>query len=157
MTIEKAVKGQYIGDFLYSSDSYFKEGAKKYYGKFLPARYAVEVMNTFNNRTDGKVVLKLTAPNALLVKKSNAPDTWENKIIESIFKKADYEKGTPYSEVVVVKSKKAFRQIIPEYYNKKCMGCHGGASGQDGINIHKDDVVGHKGDLEGVISVIIFE
>lgn len=157
MTIQKAVKGQFVGDFLYSPDSYFKEGAKKYDGKFLPARYAVEVMNTFTAKTNGKIVLKLTAPNGLLVKKSNAPDSWENKVIEKIFKKSDYEKGTPYSEVVVVKGKKAFRQIIPEYYNKKCMGCHGGASGEDGINIHQKDIVGNKGDLGGAISVMIFE
>ncbi|OUR99839.1 hypothetical protein A9Q84_02080 [Halobacteriovorax marinus] len=157
MTIEKAVKGQFDGDFLYSPDTYFKEGAKKYDGKFLPARFAVEVMNTFSARNNGKIVLKLTAPSALLVKKSNAPDDWENRVIETIFKRADYEKGTPFSEVVLVKGKKAFRQIIPEYYNKKCMGCHGGEANQDGINIHQKDVVGTKGQLGGAISVMIFE
>jgi len=138
---------------MYSGDGYYQPGTKKFDYKFLPARYAVEVMANFSNRTGGKVKLKLTAPTNLLVKKSNIADDWEAKVIE-IFKKDGYEKGSPYSEVVEQGGQKVYRQLLPEYYNKSCMGCHGKTGGPE---IHNDKPVGKKGQLGGAISVSIHQ
>ncbi len=155
--IKKAVNGGFKESFMYSSDQYFKEGAKKYDAKFLPARYATEVMKEFSSRTGGKILLKLTAPQNLLVKKSNAPDGFEAKVIDTIFSKAGYEKGAPYSEDTKYNGEAAYRQVIPEYYKKGCIGCHGSAAGQDGANIHQSGIGASKGDLGGAISIIILK
>jgi len=155
--IKKAVTGGYSKKFMYSSDAYFKEGSKKYDDKFLPARYATEVMKEFSSRTGGRILLKLTAPQKVLVKKSNAPDGFEAKVIETIFSKAGYEKGAPYSEMTKFEGKEAYRQLIPEYYKKGCIGCHGSKAGQDGPNIHQSGIGSSIGDLGGAISIIILK
>ncbi|OUR95437.1 hypothetical protein A9Q84_16520 [Halobacteriovorax marinus] len=153
--IIKAVKGQYEGVFKYSPATHFKKGVNVYDNKFLPARYAVEVMKEFNARTEGKALLKLTAPDKLLVKRSNAPDEWEKKILNSIFSKAGYERGSPFSEVTTYKGQKAFRQLLPEYYKKGCIGCHGAEAGQNGPNIHQSGKGYPLKTLGGGISIII--
>jgi hypothetical protein len=155
--IGKAVDGGYSKQFMYTSDAYYKPGAKKYDDKFLPARYATEVMNEFSKRTGGRILLKLTAPKKYLVKKSNEPDAFENKVMESIFSKSGYEKGAPYTEQTKFNGMDAFRQVIPEYYKKGCIGCHGSAAGQDGANIHMSGVGATKGEIGGAISIVIIK
>ncbi len=151
--ITDAVNGKYKSILVYNVNDYYREGSKKYDGKFLPARYAVEVMRRFSNKTGGRVVLKLTAPTNLLVKKSNAPDDWESSIIGKLQHK-EYERGRSYSETVVRDGVKYFRLILPEYYNKSCLGCHGTVGGP---RIHKERIKGKMGQLGGVISVIVKE
>lgn len=122
----------------------------KFANKFLPARFAKEVADEFGTLTGGKAIIKLTAPDELIVNPSNTPDIWESRIINSKFKATDWVKGKTYSENSTVNGKEAFRLMLPEYYGANCMGCHGGDAGKA---IHKGKVAGKLGDLGGAISV----
>lgn len=153
--ILKAVNGEYENKFMYSSNEYFQKGSSKYDNKFLPARYAVEVMSVFSSKTNGKILLKLTAPDDVLVKKSNAADDWERNVIQTVFANTGYERGTPFSEMTTYKGSSAYRQLLPEYYKKGCIGCHGSEPGQDGPNIHQSGLGSKLKALGGAISIII--
>lgn len=120
----------------------------KYAHKFLPARFAREAGLKLKELTNGKVILKLTTSNALLVNPANKADSWENNVIESKFLSKDW----PKDAVVTEKTGEGFRLILPEYYQSGCLGCHGG---EEGKSIHAQPVAGNLGDFGGAISVIL--
>ena len=123
---------------------------------FLPAIFARQVANKFNNKMSGKMKIKLTAPKAYVRNRANRPDKWEHNIIETMFKKADYQKGKPFSEMAKVKGKSAYRFILPEYYGPSCLSCHGGPKGERDITGGKKDG-GVLNELGGAISLVIFQ
>ncbi|MCJ8273951.1 MAG: DUF3365 domain-containing protein [Psychrosphaera sp.] len=96
---------------------------------FLPAIFARQVANKFTSLMSGKMKIKLTAPKKYVRNRANRPDKWEANIIESLFKKTDYVKGKAFSENTKYKGKDVFRFILPEYYGKSCLSCHGKPKG----------------------------
>ena len=123
---------------------------------FLPAIFARQLANKFNNKMSGKMKIKLTAPKKYVRNRANRPDKWEHNVIENMFKKADYQKGIAFSEQSNVKGKDAFRFILPEYYGKSCLKCHGEPKGERDISGGKKEG-GVLGELGGAISLIIYQ
>ncbi|AQS36975.1 Protein of unknown function (DUF3365) [Shewanella psychrophila] len=123
---------------------------------FLPAIFARQVANKFSSSMAGKMKIKLTAPKSYVRNRANRPDKWENNVIETLFKSADYTKGASFSEDSKVKGKDAFRFILPEYYGKSCLGCHGMPKGERDITGGKKEG-GVLGELGGAISLVIYQ
>lgn len=123
---------------------------------FLPAIFARQVADEFSKKMAGKMKIKLTAPKSYVRNRANRPDKWESNVIETKFKSADYKKGTPFYEESSVKGKQAFRFILPEYYGKSCLGCHGMPKGERDITGGKKEG-GTLGELGGAISLVIYQ
>ena len=123
---------------------------------FLPAIFAYQVAQSFNKKVNNLAYLKLTAPQELIRLPSNAPDEWENKIIKSKFQSSDWKKGSFVSEEAELNGKKAFRLMIPEYYDASCLqACHGvSETATDGSG--KKRPASKLGDLGGAISAAIY-
>ena len=64
---------------------------------FLPAIFARQVAESFSQKMKGKMFIKLTAPKNYVRNRSNRPDSWEHKAIESKFKSSGWEKGKTFS------------------------------------------------------------
>lgn len=123
---------------------------------FLPAVFAGRVAKQFSATMAGTFSIKLTAPKAYVRNRANRPDEWEDKVIETMFKKPGYEKGKAYAEATEVKGRKAFRYILPEYYGASCLACHGEPKGETDISGGKKE--GAKLDeLGGAISLIAYQ
>jgi hypothetical protein len=122
---------------------------------FLPAVFARLVADSFNRLMKGRAYIKLTAPRNYIRNRSNRPDKWEHNVIENMFRRADYEKDKPFYEEARHRGKSAFRLIIPEYYKKTCLGCHGEPRGERDITGGKKEG-GKLGELGGAISFAIY-
>lgn len=123
---------------------------------FLPAVMGGRVAKNFSAAMAGKFSIKLTAPKAYVRNRANRPDEWEDKVIETMFKKAGYEKGKAYAEMTDVKGKPVYRYILPEYYGASCLACHGEPKGETDISGGKKE--GAKLDeLGGAISLIVYQ
>ncbi|MCJ8343988.1 DUF3365 domain-containing protein [bacterium] len=125
----------------------------KWDGKFLPARWAAIAATNFEKLTEGKVIIKLTTSNQLLVNKSNAPDAWESKVIDG--KLLHTSKKRP-GDSQFKDEKTQFRFLLPEYYKPGCIGCHGTTKkSQEGYAIHPSRIQRKVFDFAGAISVRI--
>ncbi|MET1079494.1 MAG: DUF3365 domain-containing protein [Pseudomonas sp.] len=123
---------------------------------FLPAVFGGRVASSFSTSMAGTFSIKLTAPKAYVRSRANRPDEWESQVIETMFKRADYEKGKAYAEAVPVKGRAAYRYILPEYYGPSCLGCHGEPKGEVDVTGGKKE--GAKlNELGGAVSLIIYQ
>ncbi len=122
---------------------------------FLPAVFARLVADSFNRLMKGRAYIKLTAPRQYIRNRSNRPDKWEHNVIENAFKSASYTKDKPFMEEARHRGRSAFRLMIPEYYNKTCLGCHGEPRGERDITGGKKEG-GKLGELGGAISFAIY-
>lgn len=142
-----------IQETMKKAQSLINQKGKGFKG-FIPAVYGKQVAEKFNRIMAGKAFIKLTAPKNYLRNRAQSPDEWENNIIENKFKKAGYEKDSPFIESVVNNGRPAFRILIPEYYSHSCLLCHGEPQGDLDITGAKKE--GAKlGDLGGAISFLI--
>jgi len=123
---------------------------------FLPAVFARLVTQKFKASSAGVATLKLTAPKEWVRNRANRPDKWEHNVIEKTFKSPDHPRNKHVTEATKVKGKDAFRLILPEYYKKSCLGCHGEPKGELDITGGKKEG-GKLGQLGGAISVVIFK
>lgn len=122
---------------------------------FLPAVFARLVADSYNRLMKGRAYIKLTAPRQYIRNRSNRPDKWEHNVIENQFRKADYTRDKPFEENARHRGRSAFRLIIPEYYDKTCLPCHGEPKGERDITGGKKEG-GKLGDLGGAISFAIY-
>lgn len=122
---------------------------------FLPAIFAKQMGDGFNKNISGKAHIKLTAPKNYVRNRANRPDKWEANVIETMFKSAGYEKNKVHTENAKHKGKDAFRLILPEYYKKACLNCHGEPKGEKDITGGKKEG-GKLGELGGAISFVIY-
>ncbi|MGR8999522.1 MAG: bestrophin-like domain [Gammaproteobacteria bacterium] len=126
------------------------------YKSFPPAIFTDQVAQSFNKKVSNLAYLKFTAPQELIRLKSNRPDKWEDKIIESRFQSPTWKKGELVAEVAELNGKKAFRLMIPKYYDSSCLeACHGG-SNETSNSTKKKTPVSKVGDLGGAISAAIY-
>lgn len=123
---------------------------------FLPAIFAKAVADEFRKRKGKVADIKLTAPKAYVRNRANRPDKWEHRIIEQRFKAAGHPKGQHVAELTPKKGRNAFRLILPEYYKKSCLACHGEPKGSRDITGGKREG-GKEGELGGAISVTIYK
>jgi hypothetical protein len=126
---------------------------------FLPAVFAYRVAEGFNRKM-GELgyklgYLKLTAPAELVRHQPNLPDAWEDQAIKSKFQSAEWKKGEFVEQEAQLNGKKAYRVLIPEYYETSCLACHGEPRGSTDSTGGKREG-GKLGDLGGAISGAIY-
>lgn len=122
---------------------------------FLPDIFAVDVADRFRAKAGSSASLKVTAPRKVLRNRANAPDKWEDGVIEKTLASKEHTKGKHVTAEMFESGKQTFRLVLPEYYRKSCLQCHGGPKGSYDITGRKKEGA-DLGDLGGVISVSIF-
>jgi hypothetical protein len=122
---------------------------------FLPAVFAYRVAEGFTRKVAELGYLKLTAPAELVRHQPNLPDAWENQTIKSKFQSAGWKKDEFVEQEAPLNGKKAYRVLIPEYYETSCLACHGEPRGSIDITGGKREG-GKLGDLGGAISGAIY-
>jgi hypothetical protein len=143
-----------IKDVMNNAQALINEKGKGLKG-FLPAIFAKQMGDGFNKNIGGKAYIKLTAPKSYVRNRANRPDKWEADVIENKFKSASYEKNKVFTADAKHKGKGAFRLILPEYYKKACLNCHGEPKGEKDITGGKKEG-GKLGELGGAISFVIY-
>lgn len=143
-----------INEVMKNAQPLINERGRDYKG-FLPAVFARLVADRFNRLMKKRAFIKLTAPNKYIRNRSNQPDRWESSVIENKFKKTKSGGQNPFVEETLHRSRPAFRLIIPEYYNKTCLSCHGGNRNERDITGARKEG-GKLGELGGAISFVIY-
>jgi hypothetical protein len=123
---------------------------------FIPAVFARLVNERFDTLMGGEAVMKVTAPKGLVRNRKARPDAWEADIIETKLLSPDWPKGEPFMESLDFEGRKAFRFVIPEYYQESCLKCHGQPKGELDITGYPKEG-GEVGALGAVISVTLFQ
>lgn len=134
------------------------QSSNLHHGNFkgvIPAVFTYQVAQRFTGKVGEFAYVKLTAPAELIRHQPNTPDSWENRVIKDKFQSAGWSKGEFVEEVAELNGKKAYRVIIPEYYETSCLACHGEPKGA--LDITGGQKEGGKlGDLGGAISAAIY-
>jgi general secretion pathway protein A len=116
------------------------------YKNFIPATFGSQAAARFSNRSH--VRLKQTTLNPRNPK--NEPDDYESSVLMWL-------SGRPRADAYVSEltdGGQTLRVIMPIYYEKACLACHGGPKGEIDVSGYPKE--GHKeGDLAGAISVAI--
>lgn len=121
---------------------------------FLPAVFGRLVSEAFNSLAENEAVMKITAPPDLVRNIKARPDAWEAEVIKNKLLSPDWPKGQPFSAVVSINGRPAYRFAVPEYYKQSCLACHGTPKGELDITGYPKE--GRKvGDLGGVISITL--
>jgi hypothetical protein len=122
---------------------------------FIPAGFARQVVESFNSKVGNLAYLRLTAPSEVIRNPSNRPDTWEDRMIKSKLQSIGWEMGRFVADEADLGGRRAYRLLIPEYYDTSCLACHGEPKGEmDITNGRKEG--GKLGDLGGAVSVGIY-
>lgn len=128
---------------------------KRGFKGFLPAVFTYRVAERFSQKMGGLAYLKLTAPIELIRRQSNSPDNWEDQMIKVKFQSPSWKKGQFVGEEAELNGRKAYRLLIPEYYDSSCLACHGEPKGAKDISGGIKEG-GKLGELGGAISVAIY-
>ncbi len=123
---------------------------------FIPAVFARLANEEFETLAGTEARLRVTAPDGLVRNRKARPDPWERNIIDGKLQAADWPTGQPYSEMTEYEGRPAFRMLLPEYYGKSCLSCHGEPKGETDLTGYPKEG-GKAGDLGGVISIVIFQ
>lgn len=123
---------------------------------FLPATFARLVNERFRSKAGALAIIKVTGPDELVRNRSARPDRWEREQIETVLLRPDYPKGQHFATTADYRGRSALRVLIPEYYTKSCLACHGEPKGEPDITGYPKEG-GKVGDLGSVISVTIFD
>lgn len=123
--------------------------------QWLPAIFAYQVAERFNQRESEFAYMKLTAPAELVRHAPNTPDAWEDEMIKTKFQSPGWKKGDFVEEEAMLNGRRAYRVMIPEYYEASCLECHGTPKGAIDITGGKKEG-GKLGDLGGAISAGIY-
>jgi hypothetical protein len=123
---------------------------------FIPAVFARLVNERFVAQVGDLAQMKVTAPEYLVRNRKARPDAWESVVISERFGSEGWTKGQPYSELIEVAGRPAFRLLEPEYYAASCLSCHGEPAGETDITGYPKEG-GQEGDLGAAISVVLFK
>lgn len=120
----------------------------KYKG-LIPATFGTETGARFQQWSG--IYLKQTAPEALLRNPKNKPDAFE---ITAMHKLAEpsFPRGSDQILSEVVEDGKSLRALLPLFYGKGCLSCHGGPRGERDVTGYPREGA-QEGDLGGAISV----
>lgn len=122
---------------------------------FIPAVFARLVNEAFARRAKGEAEVKVTGPPDRIRNRKARPDAWETDVIKSKFLAPDWPRDRAYSAAVETGGHPAFRVMVPQYYDKTCLTCHGTPKGEVDITGYPKE--GAKlGELGGVISIILY-
>ncbi len=119
------------------------------YKGLIPATFGTETATRFHTRSG--VYLKQTAPQLFVRNPKNAPDSYET---EAFVRLATLPPGSK-SDLVqseIVDQGQNVRVMLPLYYGKACLSCHGEPKGQRDISGYLREGA-KEGELGGAISV----
>jgi hypothetical protein len=121
------------------------------YKGLIPATFGTETATRFNAWSG--MYMKQIAPVRLLRNPRNKPDDFETAALEKIAQSYYHQNGeTMVSEVM--DGGKSVRVLLPLFYDKACLSCHGEPKGQRDISGYPKEGA-KEGDLGGAISVKI--
>ena len=116
---------------------------------FIPATFGTQTTVRYVAKTGN--YLKQTAPDKILRNPRNKADEFETAVLAK-FADPSYPRTGEKIVSEVVDGGKAVRVMLPLFYGKGCLGCHGEPAGERDITGYKRD--GYKeGDNGGAISV----
>jgi hypothetical protein len=122
---------------------------------FIPAIFARLVTERLQEKIGTEVLIKVTAPPALVRNRKSRPDDWEKSIIEGKFLSPDWPRGQIFSQAQPTQGRDAIRVMVPEYYAASCLSCHGQKKGDVDITGYPKEGAS-EGDLGGIISITLF-
>jgi len=122
---------------------------------FIPAVFARLVTERLQDKVGTELQIKVTAPPALVRNRKSRPDDWEKSIIEGKFLAPDWTRGQVFFQAQPNQGRDAFRVMVPEYYAKSCLSCHGKPKGEVDITGYPKEGAS-EGDLGGIISITLF-
>jgi general secretion pathway protein A len=119
------------------------------YKGLIPATFGTETAGRF--QVWSGIYLKQTAPAHLLRNPKNKPDEYELHALERLANSGPLtQKDATISETI--DHEKTVRVILPLYYSKACLSCHGEPKGERDITGYSREG-GREGELGGAISV----
>jgi len=121
------------------------------YKGLIPATFGTETAKRFQNWSG--VYLKQTAPPSLIRNPKNAPDPYEVDALSHLAARSSDATATMVFSEIVDKGQ-AVRVLLPLFYGKSCLGCHGEPKGERDISGYAREGA-KEGDLGGAISVKI--
>jgi Protein of unknown function (DUF3365) len=123
---------------------------------FIPAVFSRLVNEAFGRRAKGIAEMKVTAPPALVRNPKVQPDAWETEIIKTKLLSLSWPKDQFYTALADKGGVQAARTLIPEYYGRSCLSCHGSPKGEIDITGYPKEGA-NEGDLGGIISITLFQ
>ena len=119
------------------------------YKGLIPATFGTETAKRF--QTWSGIYLRQIAPEKFLRNTKNKPDRYEAGVLQALAEQASAsEESEPKWEIT--DGGQALRLMLPLYYNKACLDCHGEPKGQRDISGYPREG-GKEGELGGAISV----
>ena len=122
---------------------------------FIPAVFSRLVNEAFGRRAGGIAEIKVTAPPMLVRNPKVQPDAWELDVIKTKLLSSSWPKGQPYTVVATKDGVEAMRTVIPEYYGRSCLACHGAPQGEIDITGFPKEGA-NEGDLGSIISITLY-
>lgn len=119
------------------------------YKGFTPAHFGTQAAAAFSDKTG--VYLKQTTTDALLRNPKNKADDYEASVLNK-FADASYPRQGDKIIGEGVENGKSFRVMLPLFYAKGCLTCHGEPKGETDISGYKKEGAKER-DLGGAISV----
>lgn len=119
------------------------------YKGFTPAHFGTQAAAEFSTKTG--IYLKQTTQDGLLRNPKNKADAFEAGLLVKLADPS-YPRQGDKAMSETVEGGKAVRVMLPLYYGKGCLGCHGAPKGETDISGYKKEGA-NEGDLGGAISV----
>jgi general secretion pathway protein A len=128
-----------------NQDKINKQGVA--YKGFTPAHFGTQTATLFSDKSG--IYMKQTTTNELLRNPKNKADEFESGMMKKFGDPAYPRQGDKIASETVGGS---IRVMLPLYYGKGCLGCHGGPKGEMDVSGYKKEGA-KEGDLGGAISV----
>src|SRR5688572_7456616 len=119
------------------------------YKGLIPATFGTETASRFQSWSG--IYLRQIAPEHFLRNSKNKPDPYEAGVLKTLAQKASAT-GELQANWEVTDGGQMLRLVLPLYYSKACLDCHGEPKGQRDISGYPREG-GKEGDLGGAISV----
>ena len=119
------------------------------YKGFTPAHFGTQAAAQFSTKTG--IYLKQTTQDGLLRNPQNKADEFEAGLLGKLAD-ASYPRQGDKAMSETVDGGKAVRVLLPLYYGKGCLGCHGVPKGEMDVSGYEKEGA-KEGDLGGAISV----
>lgn len=117
------------------------------YKGFTPAHFGTQAAAAFSAKTG--IYMKQTTTDALLRNQKNKADAFEAGMMKKLGDPGYPRQGDKIMSETVGGD---VRVLLPLFYGKGCMGCHGGPKGETDVSGYKKEGAS-EGDLGGAVSV----
>ena len=119
------------------------------YKGLIPATFGTETAKRF--QTWSGIYLRQIAPEKFLRNSKNKPDQYETGVLQALAEQTSTS-GESEPQWEITDGGQALRLMLPLYYSKACLDCHGEPKGQRDISGYPREG-GKEGELGGAISV----